>query len=64
MVSMLGHLEPPSLRYVGVIWFLLHVLQLLPIALHLQIYNETYGKIRSTSPDLMIVIKSACVLIS
>ena len=58
-----------ALRYVGVMWFLFHVLQLLLIrftqqlALDLQIYNETSVKI---APPLILltVIGSACLWIS
>ena len=56
-----------TLKYVGVSWFLFHVLQLLPIRftreklmLHKHIY-ETRLKIK---PLLIYVIRSACLLIS
>jgi hypothetical protein len=63
------------IRYVGVIWFISHVLQLMPIIItqpnlccsrkstmkHLQ-KKKTYWK--SDLPCLIMVIRSACLLIS
>ena len=61
-----------ALRYVGVIWFVFHVIQLLLIIftqqnlLHMEIYNEVSTKSDSKSDlhKLVMVILSACLLIT